>query len=346
MADPDPQRIALVAVPESTGSTLLGMYDLFAAAGGIWDLLTTGVPGPARYRPELVARSREPLAIANGVTIQPHLALDEAGAPGIVCVPEVFVAPDEDLCGRFDEEARWLGDCYRAGSIVAAACSGALMLGEAGLLDEQDATTHWAYCDTLEARYPGVRVHRQRAIVAAGEGQRLVMAGGGTSWQDLALYLIARTADVEEALQLARAFLIDWHDVGQQPFAVLSRTRQVDDVVIARCQEWVATHYSQPTPVASMARLSGLPDRSFKRRFRQATGFTPLEYVHAVRLEAAKERLERGTEPVEAIAEEIGYEDSSFFSRLFRRKVGMTPAHYRRRFGALREALLGEHAAM
>ena len=81
-----------------------------------------------------------------------------------------------------------------------------------------------------------MRVHTQRALVVTGEGQRLVMAGGGTSWLDLALYLIARLAGVEAAMQVARINLIDWHDIGQQPFARLARSRQVDDAVIARCQ--------------------------------------------------------------------------------------------------------------
>jgi transcriptional regulator GlxA family with amidase domain len=88
-----------------------------------------------------------------------------------------------------------------------------------------------------------------------------------------------------------------------------------------------------------MVRLSGLPERSFKRRFRQATGMSPLEYVHTLRLEEAKQMLESGEAPIEAIANEVGYEDAGFFSRLFRRSVSLTPAQYRKRFGAMRKAL-------
>jgi len=88
-----------------------------------------------------------------------------------------------------------------------------------------------------------------------------------------------------------------------------------------------------------MTRLSGLAQRSFTRRFQQATGMAPLEYVHTLRLEEAKHMLETGEEPVEAVANEVGYEDAGFFSRLFRRKVGLTPVQYRRRFGDLRRSL-------
>jgi len=93
--------------------------------------------------------------------------------------------------------------------------------------------------------------------------------------------------------------------------------------------------------VAAMASLSGLAERTFKRRFQAATGMSPLEYVHTLRLEEAKQMLETSDTTVEAIANDVGYEDPGFFSRLFRRRVMLTPAQYRRRFGAMRRALAG-----
>jgi transcriptional regulator GlxA family with amidase domain len=214
-----------------------------------------------------------------------------------------------------------------------------MLLAEAGLLDGHEATTHWAYCDIMKRRYPRIRVVGQRALVASGEGQRLIMAGGGTSWLDVALFVVARFVGVEEAMQLARLSLIDWHDIGQQPFASLAYGRQSEDALIARCQVWIAEHYTQPSPVSAMTEFSGLPERSFKRRFQQATGMSPLDYVHTLRIEESKHMLESTDMAVEAIAQECGYEDAGFFGRLFRRKVGLTPAQYRRRFGAMRSAL-------
>jgi transcriptional regulator GlxA family with amidase domain len=140
-------------------------------------------------------------------------------------------------------------------------------------------------------------------------------------------------------MHVAKINLIDWHTIGQQPFAALTRARQVEDAVVAKCQEWAALHYDVDAPVAAMATLSGLPERSFKRRFVKVTGLSPMEYIHTLRLEEAKHILETTEQPVEAVANEVGYEDSSFFGRLFRRKVGITPAQYRKRFGSLRRAL-------
>ncbi|MCX4186907.1 GlxA family transcriptional regulator [Methylophaga sp. OBS4] len=331
--------IGLLIFPETTGAVVYGMYDLFLSTGHDWDVITQGTPGRSLIHTLLIAREAAPLNICNGVNITPHTAMADCPPLDVICVPEVNLPPGTPLADRYDKELQWLRDRYEQGTILAAACSGAMLFAEAGLLDGWDATTHWAWCDVMRERFPIVKVHEQRALVVTGEGQRLIMAGGGTSWLDLSLYLIARNVGVEAAMQVARINLIDWHHVGQQPFARLARTRQVDDAIIARCQTWIAEHYDEPSPVTNMIRLSGLAERTFKRRFQQATGMSPLEYVHAMRLEEAKQMLESGDTPIEAIANEVGYEDAGYFGRLFKRKVNLTPAQYRKRFGALRKSL-------
>ncbi|MEW5757331.1 MAG: helix-turn-helix domain-containing protein [Pseudomonadota bacterium] len=334
-----PVEIAILVFPETSASVVYGMYDLFCAAGRDWGLVTEGRPGPALIRPLLAARNEQPLTVINGGHILPDTTLARCPNAGIICVPEVSLPPGEPLAERYREEIGWLRQRHAAGAILASACSGAMLFAEAGLLDGCEATTHWAWCDVMRERFPTITVHAQRALVVSGEEQRLIMAGGGTSWMDLALYLIARSVGVEAAMQVARINLIDWHHIGQQPFARLARTRQVDDAIIARCQTWIAEHYQEANPVSAMVRLSGLAERTFKRRFQQATGMSPLEYVHTLRLEEAKHMLEASDLPIEAIAEEVGYEDAGFFSQLFRRKVTLTPAQYRKRFAALRQSL-------
>ena len=330
--------IAILALPEATASVVFGMYDLFMCAGRDWDMIESGRPGPGLLDPFIVSSQRS-IAAVNGVRIDAHRTLAECERADIVCVSDVNVPPHQFDGAQFRDEVDWLRRCYEGGAILAASCSGTMLLAETGLLNGHDATTHWAYCDLLTRRYRRVKVHAQRALVISGDAQRLVMAGGGTSWLDLALYLIARVGNVEAAMQVARINLIDWHSIGQQPFASLARTRQVDDAIIGRCQEWIAQNYHEASPVAAMARLSGLAERSFKRRFEQSTGMSPLEYVHTLRLEEAKHMLETGDDSIENIAGQVGYEDAGFFSRLFKREVQLTPAQYRRRFGSMRKAL-------
>lgn len=340
MTAPHQPVIAILAVPETSASVLYGMYDLFRSAGRDWSMAIGGDEGPGVVRPVVVATREGSFPIVNDVHVTPETTIDRIGWPDVVVVPDLAVDPggpfDRD---RFAAEIAWLKHCHARGAVLASACSGALLFAEAGLLDGYDATTHWAFADGIARRHPRIRMRPENALVVTGEGHRLVMAGGGTSWSDLALYLISRLAGVEQAMDTARMNLVEWHAVGQQPYARLARSRQSEDAVVARCQVWIAEHYQETAPVAAMVRLSELPERTFKRRFQRATGLSPLEYVHTLRLEEAKQMLEAGDEPVEAIANAVGYEDAGFFGKLFRRKVGLAPVQYRRRFGAMRRSL-------
>jgi transcriptional regulator GlxA family with amidase domain len=102
--------------------------------------------------------------------------------------------------------------------------------------------------------------------------------------------------------------------------------------VIGRCQEWLADHYREPQPVTRMVAQSGLPERTFKRRFKTATGYAPIGYVQALRIEEAKQMLETTGEPTDVVAHAAGYDDPSFFCRLFKRMTEVTPARYRQRY--------------
>jgi transcriptional regulator GlxA family with amidase domain len=334
-------NVALLAVPDVTASALYGMFDLFSSPGRDWPFIVTGVAGEQRMRPYIVARQRQGFQAANGIWVKPDHDFSDCPPPDIVCIPDFFVNPGESVAGKYDAEARWLKQCHEDGAMLASACAGAVLLGEAGLLINCEATIHWGYVSTLTNNYPGVKVRVDQSLVLSGEAQRIVMAGGGSSWQDLALYLIARFVGLKEALEVAKVYMLQWHDMGQQPFAALVSLRQTNDAVINKSQEWLAMNYQTHAPVSAMVAISGLPERSFIRRFTKAVGMTPLDYVHALRLEEAKQMLETTDLSVEAIANEVGYEDTSFFGRLFRRKSGLTPMQHRLRFGSLRRVLTG-----
>lgn len=334
-----PITVALLAVPDVGAATLYGVYDLLSGVRRDWQVLMTGEPVDSPIRPIIVSRDGHPLRTANGVLVEPQAGLDDCPPVHVVCVTDLTIPPGQPLGERYDIEAAWLRDRYTQGATVASSCSGALLMARTGLLDGQDGTSHWAYCDVLRREYPRTNWRLDRALVVSGQGQRIVMAGSGTSWHALALYLIARFIGPEEAMQVARVNLLDWGEVQPLAYAALTARSTTRDAVIERCQQWAAMHYTHESPVSAMAALTGLPERTFKRRFQQATGMSPLDYIHTVRLEEAKQMLESGTLPIEAVAQEVGYQDSAFFSRLFRRKTGLTPGQYRRRFGPLRQRL-------
>jgi transcriptional regulator GlxA family with amidase domain len=332
-------NVAILAVPEVTASALYGMFDLFSSPGRDFPFIVRGVAGEQLMRPYVVARQIAAFPAANGIRVTPDYCFSNCPAPDIVCIPDFFVDPAESISGKFDPEAHWLRGAYDQGAMLASACSGTLLLGEAGLLTNCEATIHWGYVSALTNHYPDVKVRTHQSLVLSGEAQRIIMAGGGSSWQDLALYLIARYVGLKEAMEVAKVYMLHWHDMGQQPFASLTNVRNTSDAVVNKCQAWLAMNYRTQAPVAAMTKLSGLPERSFMRRFAKVAGMRPLDYVHALRLEEAKQMLETTDLTVEGIANETGYEDTSFFGRLFRRKTGLTPTQYRLRFGSLHRAL-------
>jgi transcriptional regulator GlxA family with amidase domain len=112
----------------------------------------------------------------------------------------------------------------------------------------------------------------------------------------------------------------------------MGRRIDASDAVIGDCQSWIAENYHADHPVQRMAEHTGLNPRTFARRFRAATGYLPIDYVQALRIEEAKQMLETGEADIDGIAEMVGYDDPASFRRLFKRRVRLTPAAYRRKF--------------
>jgi transcriptional regulator GlxA family with amidase domain len=216
--------------------------------------------------------------------------------------------------------------------MLCSACSGVLLLAETGLLDGKEATIHWAYARTFRHNFPNVRLSLEKVLVTAGERQQFVMSGASASWHDLVLYLVARHVGPTAAQAIAKFMLLQWHVDGQAPYVVFEAPTDHGDAVVLDAQRWLSESFSIAAPVEQMVKRSSLAERSFKRRFSRATGYSPIVYVQHVRIEEAKRRLERTDEPIEEISWAIGYEDPAFFRRLFKRITRVTPGDYRRKF--------------
>jgi transcriptional regulator GlxA family with amidase domain len=177
-----------------------------------------------------------------------------------------------------------------------------------------------------------VPIHPERVLVISGRREELVCSGASTTWHDMVLYLIARYAGATAAQEVARTFALQWHQDGLTPYIVFEGRSDHRDGDIRSAQQWLSAHFSVANPVEQMIRRSKLAERTFKRRFANATGLAPIAYVQRLRIEDAKRRLERTEASVEEISWRVGYEDAAFFRRLFKRVTGLAPAAYRKRF--------------
>jgi len=326
-----PLHVSVVAIPDAMVSSLGGMYEVL----GSFNLLGTfdrSVPGTSPFHAEIVAPGESATRTASGLPITAHRTLDAIERTDIVLLPSMLVEEGNWKRGRYPEVVDWLSDMHSGGAMLCSACSGVLLLAETGLLDGRDATIHWAYARTFQRNFPEVRLRLDKVLVVAGERGQFVMSGASASWHDLVLYLVARHVGPTAAQAVAKFLLLQWHLEGQAPYIVFEPPVDHGDALVRGAQAWLADHFSVAAPVDEMVRRSGLAERSFKRRFTLATGFSPIAYVQQLRVEEAKRRLERTDLSIEQISWKVGYEDPAFFRRLFKRITHITPGAYRRKF--------------
>jgi transcriptional regulator GlxA family with amidase domain len=328
-------RIALLAAPETSASVLYGLYDVLLSVGPMWPDMTAAEPGDALLDVSIVAASREAFRCFGNILIEPHAAVAELDEVDAVVVCDMYTPIDTPPRGHFTEEVAWLRRMHDRGAVLASVCTGSLLLAESGLLDGRSCAGHWAYRDLFQSAYPMIRFMPGAILDLSNERDGLVTAGGVTAWQDLALHLIARFCGPDHAARTAKVYLLMGHEDGQLPFSAMNRRVRTGDGVIRECLAWIEEHYATSNPVAALAERSGLPRRTFARRFQAATGHRPIDYVHALRIEAARGLLETGVGGVDDAGYAVGYEDPSFFRRLFKRTTGLTPAAYRRKFAPI-----------
>ena len=329
-AGASPLHVSLVALPDAVVSTLFGIYDVMNA----FTLMRMSSAGPrAPFQVEIVGEAAGALKLASGVPIDVQRAVDAIETTDIVIVPSILLPAARGWeKGRYPRLVDWARRMYERGAVLCSACSGIFLLAETGLYDGRDSTVHYHYARAFSTAYPAVPIHPERVLVISGRREELVCSGASTTWHDMVLYLIARYSGATDAQEVARLFALQWHQDGLTPFIVFEGRSDHGDGEIRSAQQWLARHFSVASPVEQMIKRSKLAERTFKRRFALATGFTPIAYVQRLRIEDAKRRLERTDAPVDEISWQVGYEDAAFFRRLFKRTTGLAPGAYRRRF--------------
>ena len=326
-----PRHVSLVAIPDAVISTLTGIYDVLGSFRML-SRVDASIPPEPPFIVEIVATQPGSLTLASGVPVEANRAAAEIEATDIIIVPSVLLGTEGWKAGRYPELVEWARQMHGRGALLCSACSGVFLLAETGLFDGQNTTVHWGYADAFAKTFPQIPLQPERVLVVAGEREELVTSGASMTWHDLVLYLIARHVGTTAAQTVARYFALQWHHDGLAPYIVFQGRQDHGDATIIAAQTWLATHFSVGSPVEEMVSRSGLAGRTFKRRFKEATGFAPIDYVQRLRIEDAKRRLERTDAPADEISWQVGYEDAAFFRRLFKRRTGLAPGAYRRRF--------------
>jgi len=326
MTPPRRLHVSLIALPEASVSTLFGLHDLlngFSVMRGVID-----VPETPPFKVEIVGEASGQQLLAGNTPVQVQRRVDEVVATDIIIVPAIVT--EGWITGRYPALVEWIARMHDQGAMLCSACSGVFLLAETGLLDGQNSTIHWVYADQFRKLYPRVPLSPEKPLLVAGDRSQFASCGASMSWHDLALYLVARHVTPAAAQGVAKFFALQWHQEGLGHYIIFEGRHDHGDAAILAAQSWLEKHYQVGDPVEQAVRESGLAERTFKRRFTKATGHAPLSYVQQLRIEEAKRRLERGSEPVDEIGWQVGYEDPAFFRRLFKRITGLSPGSYRR----------------
>jgi transcriptional regulator GlxA family with amidase domain len=228
---------------------------------------------------------------------------------------------------------RWIRRSYDHGAVVASIGTGVFLLAEAGLFEGEDTTVSVLATvrDDFARCYPAIK----QSVQPWSHGERLLVSGD-LAWQELALHVLTQQWGRKVARLAAETFAIPWYERIEAPESVQDMGV---DRVIARAQHWLSQHYNEQDLVGRCADLVGLSKRTFNRRFKEATGTTPIDFVQGARIRVSRNMLLHTDLRVEDISYAVGYEDIASFRKMFSRRNGMPPGEFRRRMAqpALRE---------
>jgi putative intracellular protease/amidase len=189
---PKPILVHLLVSKGVSASSLYGLYDVMGSVGVGWETFVTGEPHTPRFNVRIVSTEKRAFRCASSVEVTPDMSVDQADGASIVVAPGMSVSADEPLGEPYSAMSDWLRSAHKAGASVAAACTGALVLAKAGLLDDLEATTHWAYRDLFRLCYPRVRLRPEKSLCCSDARPDIVTSGGANAWQELALFLITQ----------------------------------------------------------------------------------------------------------------------------------------------------------
>lgn len=322
------KKVTLLAIHNTIASSVVGPMDIFFQTGLLWNHIH-GIPLTPHFEAEIASMDGQPVKCLNALSIQPHRSIDEIHQTDLIVIPSIH---DIDKTLRYSRPIlRWLLEHYDRGAAIASICTGAFLLAETGLLDGKSATTHWGYSDIFRQMYPNVHLKPERIIT---EENRLFCAGALGAGIDLSLYLVEKYCGHEVALQISKALIHDMRRRSQAPYSVFRFQKEHADSAISQSQQWIEGHYTKEINFDKIAERFGMSRRTFERRFKKATGDTPLAYLQRTRVEAAKRLLETSYHSFEEICYRMGYENSGHFREVFKKYTRLLPTEYQKRFNA------------
>lgn len=319
------RRIGMLCFAGANALDLTGPAEAFATASALHAEQSSG---PAPYQVLLLGLGRGPFTTESGVALKPHCRCDDAPALDTLLIPG---GPGLREPHTNAAAVRWIVRNAPKLRRIVTVCTGTFGLAPTGLLDGLRVTTHWRFAERLQRDYPALNVEGNALFIKQG---RFYTCGGITSGIDLSLALIEEDLGPHAALAVAREMVVYLkRPGGQEQYSEPLRAQSRSADRFAGLVAWIDAHLDTDLSVEALARRACLSPRHFSRRFRASLGATPADYVEDARLRAARQRLVSPGRNIDSIAVSLGFSSADVFRRAFERRYGVTPSHYRERFG-------------
>lgn len=258
--------------------------------------------------------------------VNPNLFYD------LIVIPAMHFDYIENVLSTEKELITWIKEQYSKGSEIASICLGTFFLGADGIIQNKIATTHWLASGIFREKFPDVKLLDDKIIT---DQDGIYTSGGAFSFTALIIYLIEKYTSKEIASFVSKVMMVHLHNVPQSANAIFNMQHSHQDKAIREIQKEIEERSEEKISVVEIANRAGMSMRTFLRRFRKATGNTPLEYIQRTKVERAKHLLVQTNPGVEQVGYQIGYDDISAFRKVFKKHTGMTPTDYRKRYSRL-----------
>ena len=316
------QHVTILAIDKGLASSITIPLEMIKAASVIERIRGKNAQSRSLV---IAAQSADPISMTGGFKVLPDSSIDEIESTDLVFVPALWGNPNA-VVKSHPRITRWLSKQYAQGATICCVGTASYFLAEAGLLDGLNGTTHWYYFVDFHKRYPRVKLQKKRFIT---HEKRLYCTGSVNAVRDVTLHFVEQLFSADVADEVAHQFT---HELKRSYESMLLASEDKDihhDEQIIKIQEWLQRHYGEAISLDKLAKQFDISVRSFNRRFRNAAGQTPLQYLQEVRLTQAKALLKKSNLSIAEIAFSVGYHDTSYFTSLFKRTNAVTPNEYR-----------------
>lgn len=315
-----------IIVPEGQNNleSIVGPYNIFTRANTYWR--ENG--NKLLFEIELAGISQEVEFYGDLFSVKPETDISTIPQTDLIIIPSLNHNYREAVEGN-KELIDWIAKQYKDGAEVASICTGAFLLASSGLLDGKSCSTHWSAADNFREMFPSVEVQPDKLIT---DEDGVYTNGGAYSFLNLMIYLVEKYYNRQTAIYCSKVFQIEMDRQSQSEFIIFKGQKMHGDEMIQQAQAHIESNADKKISVKQLSSQFAVSRRQFDRRFIEATGNTPFEYIQRVKVEAAKKLLEAGRKTVTEAMYEVGYSDASAFRRVFKEVTSLSPVEYRNRY--------------